>query len=257
MDAGAIAYGIGTLLISWLLPHLFKIIPRPLQWSGFVFGGLLVLWGAMQNKTSIPVAPALLFIFGAACIVGSVAWYFESRASDANVSAKKEIQSGQVVVAIGGDGGGAKVFGSGIAVGGPGGSIADGAQGRGGAGGNAEVYGNGIAAGGAGGSVGSDSYWPHPAKNGYDAMMVAKGVSAPADYRWPGRGGAVAGYEEKLAIVKGLRARYFAEEHTPPKDYLDDINAVPLDYLNNAIEASGVRWRVKIVDLNEYDFYIL
>jgi hypothetical protein len=55
---------------------------------------------------------------------------------------------------IGGKGGGAKVGGSGIAVGGPGGPA--GRYGVGGEGGSAEVGGDGIAAGGAGGSAGDD-----------------------------------------------------------------------------------------------------
>jgi len=161
-----------------------------------------------------------------------------------------------MVTSSGGKGGNAKVSGNGLAAGGPGGSIANDAQGHGGDGGSAEVYGSGIAAGGAGGSVGSSVYWPHPAKNGYDAMMAAKGVSVSATMRRPGRGGAAAGYMEKLSIVNGLRATYFTQKHLSPKDYLDDIDAVPLDYLNKALADSGATWRVKIVDLNEYDFYI-
>lgn len=256
MEAKAVAFGVGTLLISLLLPYIVKTIPGPLEWGGMSFGALLAIWGMTQGQLSVSAGPAVLFSLGIGCLVGAAVWHFGSLTPQVSLTAEQERRNEQTLVAIGGNGGGAKVFGSGVAFGGPGGSVALGALGRGGEGGSAEVYGNGIAAGGAGGSVGSDKYWPHPAKNGYDAMMTAKGVSVPVSDRTPGRGGAVGGYEEKLAVVNGLRAKYFSETHTPPRNYLEDIRAVPLDYLNGALATSGMPWRAKIVDLNEYDFYI-
>lgn len=154
----------------------------------------------------------------------------------------------------GGAGGNAKVGGSGIAVGGQGGRVF-GPAGIGGQGGSAEVSGDGIAAGGAGGSVGSEDYWPAPAKSGYELAQKARGLAVDPELRAYGRGGAVAGYEPKLAVVEKLREEYFRVQGKKSQSIFQNINAMPLDALNNELAKSGHLWRAHIVD-DEYEFFI-
>jgi hypothetical protein len=162
-----------------------------------------------------------------------------------------------IIINKAGDGGSVTNINGGIGFGGPGGTFVNGGQGRGGDGGGGVANGPGSSAGGGqGGSVGSDRYWPHPAKNGYETFQRAQGLPVAPGMRAWGRGGAVAGYEPKLAVVEQLRDKYFAIVRMPPKSYFEDINAVPLDYLNESLADMGEPWRVKIVDTDEYDFYI-
>jgi len=154
---------------------------------------------------------------------------------------------------VGGKGGDAKVGGNGIAVAGPGGSA--GKYGAGGVGGNAEVSGDGIAAGGAGGSAGDDGIWRAPAKSGYETCQRKMGLPVDPVLRQYGRGGATPGYEPKLQIIEQLRAAYFREHAKKTESIFENINAVPLDYLNDALAAKKEIWRVRVVD-DEYEFFI-
>jgi hypothetical protein len=70
-----------------------------------------------------------------------------------------------------------------------------------------------------------------------------------------GRGGPGAGYQPKLAIIEQLRASYFATYSTKPQTIFENINAVPLDYLNSELLFNNEIWRVRIVD-DEYEFFI-
>ena len=158
----------------------------------------------------------------------------------------------KLVEGQGGKGGDAKVGGSGIAIGAPGGQ--GGKYGIGGAGGSAEVHGDGLAAGGAGGAAGDDGIWRAPAKSGYEIAQRRLGLPVDPYMRQFGRGAAVPGYEPKLAIIEQLRASYFAVHSKTPQTSFDNINAVPLDYLNDALVNNEI-WRVRIVD-DEYEFFI-
>jgi len=100
----------------------------------------------------------------------------------------------------GGKGGDAKVGGNGIAIGGPGGH---------GDGGGGEVPGDGIVAGGEGGSAGDDNVWRPPARSGYEVYMEQTGQTPNPLMKQFGRGGSV----------------------------LANINDVPLDHLNQTLEA--------------------
>ena len=71
-----------------------------------------------------------------------------------------------------------------------------------------------------------------------------------------GRGGAAPGYEPKLQIVQELRDQYFRDHRLISQTVFEDINAVPLDYLNAALAARNESWRVRIVDGDEYEFFI-
>jgi hypothetical protein len=154
----------------------------------------------------------------------------------------------------GGMGGDAKVLGSGVAIGGPGG--ASGKAGAGGTGGSAEVHGDGHAAGGAGGSVSDEGVWRAPAKSGYEVHQRALGLPVDPAMRQFGRGGAAPGYEPKLQVVQQLRETYFREHRRKPQSIFENIGAVPLDYLNQALAVGNEIWRVRIVDGDEYEFYI-
>jgi hypothetical protein len=155
----------------------------------------------------------------------------------------------------GGDGGGAKVVGNrGTAIGGPG--APPGKYGRGGDGGSAEVHGDdALAAGGAGGAPGEDNLWRPPAKSGYEIAQRALGRPVDPFFRQFGRGAPGAGYQPKLEIVEQLRLAYFNQNSIPPKTIFEDIEAVPLDFLNNQLSARSQDWRVRIID-DEYEFYV-
>ena len=150
-------------------------------------------------------------------------------------------------------GGDAKVFGNGVAIGGPGG--ASGKAGIGGAGGSAEVHGDGHAAGGAGGSVNDEGVWRPPAKSGYEVHQRSLGLPVDPSLRQFGRGGAAPGYEPKLQLVQQLRETYFREHRKKPQSIFESIEAVPLEYLNQSLAARNESWRVRIVDGDEYEFY--
>jgi hypothetical protein len=161
--------------------------------------------------------------------------------------------SQQSAVGVGGEGGNALVVGSGIAIGGPGGPA--GKFGVGGAGGSAIVHGDGLAAGGAGGAAGDEGVWRAPAKSGYEIAQRKLGLPVDPFMRQFGRGGAVPGYEPKLAVIEQLRASYFAQHSKKPETIFENIDAVPLDYLNNELAVRKETWRVRIIDY-EYEFYI-
>ena len=64
------------------------------------------------------------------------------------------------------------------------------------------------------------------------------------------------GYEPKLKIIEQLRASYFIKYSKSPETVFENINAVPLDHLNGALAAMSEIWRVRIVDGDEYEFFI-
>lgn len=161
---------------------------------------------------------------------------------------------GQQRAGTGGKGGDAKVGGSGIAIGGPGGPA--GKYGVGGTGGGGEVHGDGLAAGGAGGAAGDDGVWRSPAKSGYEIAQRALGLPVDPYLRQFGRGGAGGGYQPKLEVIEQLRAVYFNKNSTHPETIFENINAVPLDYLNDELFLRRESWRVRIVD-DEYEFFAL
>jgi len=171
---------------------------------------------------------------------------------------KKDDNQQSPILSSGGKGGDAKVGGRGMAFGGPGGAVSGptNTPGRGGAGGSAEVRGDGVAAGGAGGAVGGYGVWPHPAKSGYEIACRNDGVPPDPYIRQFGRGGAVPGYEEKLALIETFRKNFFSKCGIRYHSIFDDINIVPVDYLNNRLLEAKVDWRVRIVDLDEYEFHL-
>lgn len=160
-------------------------------------------------------------------------------------------------IGMGGTGGSPTVTGNNnIVIGGPGGP--GGATGIGGSGGGGIHTGSNMSiAGGAGGAAGDSCVWRHPAKSGYEVHQKALGLPLDPSIRAYGRGGAVPGYEPKLAIIKQMRAEYFRNHNKEPQAIFQDIYAVPLEYLNDSLAKSKEKWRVRIVDEDEYEFFSL
>lgn len=204
-------------------------------WYGYGGDKTIALW--------VGFAGALLLMLAGAFQLQQAIW--KSQASEPNAAPDTE--------GSGGKGGDAKVVGNGIAIGGPGGQ--GGKYGIGGAGGSAEVDGNGLAAGGAGGAAGEDGVWRAPAKSGYEVAQRKLGLPVDPFLRQFGRGGAQPGYEPKLAVVEQLRTIYFEKHSKTSKSIFENINAVPLDYLNRELAARKESWRVRIID-DEYEFFI-
>jgi len=183
-------------------------------------------------------------------------WPVKIREKDKQLQKQNEKieQLSQKNTSIGGKGGNAEVGGSGIAIGGPGGKA--GTYGRGGDGGSAEVKGVGIAAGGEGGSVDSDNLWSPPARSGYEVYMETTGQPIDPKMRQYGRGGMSPGYAFRYSIVEKIREKYFEAQNKTPESALENVNAVPLDYVNQELAAMGVNWRARIVRGLDYEFYV-
>jgi hypothetical protein len=214
---------IGPTLIGLASAIWFGSGKTPALWIGFCGTVLLVLAGTLQWQQAI----------------------WKTQAAPAINVAPTE--------GAGGKGGTASVGGNGVAIGGPGGHA--GKYGKGGDGGSAHVHGDGVAAGGAGGSASEDGIWRAPAKSGYEIYQRSQGLPVDPMLRNFGRGGASPGYEPKLKIVEQIRVNYFRSHSLPFKSTFADINAVPLDYVNQELKAQGEDWRARIVD-NDYEFYV-
>lgn len=174
-------------------------------------------------------------------------WQWANKPEKAQVSDLK-------YMGYGGKGGNATVVGNGIAIGGAGGIA--GKYGHGGDGGSGFMQGDGIAAGGAGGSVDSDNLWNPPAASGYEAAMEATGRPIDPKLRQYGRGGMSPDYASRYAVVEEIRQGYFKIQHKPPESALENVNAVPLDYVNQQLAIKGVDWRARIIRNLDYQFYV-
>lgn len=198
-----------------------------------------------------PILATLLLVLGLGALTASgyIYWQHLTKKAPVQQADKQEMSQGQ-----GGRGGNASVGGSGVAIGGPGGNAGE--RGRGGDGGSAHVAGDGYAAGGAGGHVAKEGVWSPPAKSGYEILQRTLGLPVDPNLRQYGRGGAMAGYEPKLKIIEELRLSYFRAHSQAYQTIFQSVHAVPLDYLNNALASAGEEWRVRIVDEDEYEFFI-
>jgi hypothetical protein len=147
--------------------------------------------------------------------------------------------------AQGGRGGGGEIFGDGIVIGGRGGRVATGGQGRGGDGGGGIVHGDGMVIGGDGGSVDGAAIWYPPACSGYDHYLAGQGQTPDWGVMYPGHGGMSAGYLERHRIVAEIRARFFQKQESPEKVARSKIDDVPLDYINSELVAQGFAWRAQ------------
>jgi len=253
IGTGPALVGIGLTLTLAVPPPWWPKMSVALVNVG-VLGGIVltvagigtVSIGAWPGFPEARLAPSLLMLLGASFVVAGTVWQYQL--GQQPTSTVEPGPTGQ-----GGRGGGAKVGGSGIAIGGPGGH--GGKYGRGGEGGGGEVKGDGFAAGGAGGSAGDEGVWRPPAKSGYEIFQRRMGLPVDPYMRQFGRGGAEAGYEPKLQVIEQLRAAYFLERAKKSETIFENINAVPLDYLNEALATKNETWRVRIID-DEYEFFI-
>jgi hypothetical protein len=213
-----------------------------------VFAAVSVMWGF---ETNYPMWARILIVgfLGASAAIGAVESGRYIMGEQAHKDIPTPMPNGQ-----GGKGGDAKVFGSGIAIGGPGGRA--GLYGRGGDGGGGEVHGDGVAAGGAGGHAGQDGVWPPPAKSGYEVYQRTMGLSVDPFMRQFGRGGTGAGYEPKLQVVEEIRSIYFKQNKVQPQTIFQNIHAMPLDKLNEELARRNEIWRARIVDEDEYEFFV-
>jgi hypothetical protein len=71
-----------------------------------------------------------------------------------------------------------------------------------------------------------------------------------------GRGGVSYGYLSKLEVIEKLRAKYFTENARKRASIFEDITAVPLDYLNSMLAMQNEQWRVRVIDGDEYEFFL-
>lgn len=154
----------------------------------------------------------------------------------------------------GGRGGDATVIGSGTAIGGPGGH--GGTYGKGGDGMHAKIIGDGLSAGGEGGSADSDNLWRPPARLGYEVAQEVLGLPVDPKLRKYGRGGMSPGYAPKYEIVDGIRIQYFKRHDLPYVDAVEDVTAVPLEYVNGELKRMNIPWRARIVRGTDYEFFI-
>lgn len=166
-----------------------------------------------------------------------------------------KIESIEQHAAQGGCGGSGEIFGNGTVIGGQGGQVGFGGQGRGGDGGGGVIHGNGLIIGGAGGSVDGSRVWFPPARSGFDYFLAQQGQTPDWGVMYPGYGGMSAGYLERHRIVTEVRATFFQRENKLEKLSSSKIDDVPLEYVNSQLDVKGLDWRAK-VDGQWYLYYI-
>jgi hypothetical protein len=158
--------------------------------------------------------------------------------------------------AKGGDGGSAQVDGNGLAIGGPGGRVSgDPKVFRGGDGGGGHVAGDGVVVGGSGGHVAGPGVWLPPARSGYEVHQRSLGLPVDPELAKFGRGGAMPGYEERLAVVDKIREDYLQSHSKMSAQNMYDVHAVPLDYINDALQIRSESWRARIFD-DQFEFFL-
>ena len=100
------------------------------------------------------------------------------------------------------------------------------------------------------------SIWHPPAISGYEVAAMASGRTVDPKIRQYGRGGMSPGYLIRYQEVQLIRAAYFAETDKHPESIADNIDAVPVDYINAKLEAQGFNWRARIITGPDYEFYV-
>jgi hypothetical protein len=154
----------------------------------------------------------------------------------------------------GGNGGSARVEGNGLAIGGPGGRVSGDARGvRGGDGGDGGI--GDVVVGGGGGHVAGPGVWLPPARSGYEIHQRALGLPVDPYLAQFGRGGAMAGYNEKLTVVDRIREDYLRSHSKPLPESMHNVYSVPLEYINGALQAINEPWRARIFD-DQFEFFL-
>lgn len=154
----------------------------------------------------------------------------------------------------GGDGGSVRIEGDGLAIGGPGGRAVGDARGaRGGDGGGGGI--GDVVVGGAGGHVAGPGVWLPPARSGYEVHQRALGLPIDPQFAQFGRGGAMAGYNERLTIVDSIRGKYLRLQSNLSPANMYDVHSVPLEYINRELQAQSEPWRARIYD-DQFEFFL-
>ena len=154
----------------------------------------------------------------------------------------------------GGDGGSVRVEENGLAIGGPGGRVSGDARGvRGGEGGGGGV--GAVVVGGEGGHVAGPGVWLPPARSGYEIHQRALGLPVDPYLAQFGRGGAMAGYNEKLAVVNRICEDYLRSHSELSGESMYNVHSVPIEYINDAIQAINEHWRARIFD-DQFEFFL-
>lgn len=155
----------------------------------------------------------------------------------------------------GGNGGSARVEGNGLAIGGLGGRVSGDARGlRGGDGGGEGSVGD-VVVGGGGGHVAGAGVWLPPARSGYEVHQRALGLPVDPYLAQFGRGGAMAGYDEKLAVVDRIREDYLRSHSNMSPERMYDAHSVPLEHINGGLQAMNEPWRARIFD-DQFEFFL-
>jgi hypothetical protein len=154
----------------------------------------------------------------------------------------------------GGNGGSARVEGNGLAIGGPGGRVSGDARGvRGGDGGGGG--GGDVVVGGGGGHVAGPGERLPPARSGYEVHQRALGLPVDPYLAQFGRGGAMAGYVEKLAVVNKIREDYLRSHSSITPDKMYNVHSVPLRHIDGELRAMNEPWRARIFD-DQFEFFL-
>lgn len=145
----------------------------------------------------------------------------------------------------GGRGGSGEIFGDGTVIGGRGGRVGVGGQGRGGHGGGGVVHGNGLVIGGNGGEVDGANVWFPPARSGYDHYLAGLGETPDWGVMYPGYGGMSPGYLQRHRIVQAIRSNYFKNRGITVSNERSKIHEVPIEYVNSELKSAGFDWRAE------------
>ncbi|MTK63758.1 MAG: hypothetical protein F8N15_04360 [Methanobacterium sp.] len=86
--------------------------------------------------------------------------------------------------------------------------------------------------------------------------MEATGQPIDPKMRQFGRGGMSPGYLARYQLVEQIRGEFFQANNTAPVDAVENVNAVPLDFVNRRLEEMGVNWRARIVRGLDYEFFV-
>lgn len=202
-----------------------------------------------------------LWSFGAAAFLYWQQLSASHAPSAENPSPGSQMQIGEAFQpsAQGGRGGSGEIFGNdGRIIGGRGGRVGAGGQGRGGDGGGGVIHGNGgVIIGGEGGSVDGANIWFPPAQSGYASVMQEwTGQTPDFGVQLPGEGGATPGWLERQDVVKKIREDYFKANGQEEKIEASKVDDVPLDYINQQLEKRGYPWRARVERKHWYLYFV-
>jgi hypothetical protein len=228
-----------------------------------IIGAMLmaVRWATWGFTTEVPwlMRGAVGALIGASLFVllpGVLHW-LSDRLTAEQTKAKSGSQAPADVRAQGGQGGGGEIFGNrGTIIGGKGGNVGPGGEGRGGDGGGGVIHGDdGAIIGGEGGSVDGINIWFPPAQSGFIQCLESQGGTPDFGVQYPGAGGATGGWLQRQQVVVKIRQDYFKKTEQEAKTQSSKIEDVPLEYINERLKEAGYPWRARIEKKYWYLYY--